>query len=103
MRQLYKFRMHPLTISILASDLSDSCLGRVFPVAKVLEQQHTIQVIGPLLLEDRVFPPFAGRLPYREIHVKTSPHRWARLLWKLPNAFKIFIKGLRMIDGDVVY
>jgi hypothetical protein len=45
-----------MRISLLVSDFSKNCLGRVYILAKMLESKYEVEVVGPLFGK-RIWPP----------------------------------------------
>jgi len=82
-----------MKVSLLVSDFSENCLGRVYILAKMLGSRFEVEVIGPLF-EERVWPPCDTKeFIYKP--VLGSPR------------FPQFLKSIRQISdlmtGDVVY
>ncbi|MBN2331277.1 MAG: glycosyltransferase family 4 protein [Candidatus Aenigmarchaeota archaeon] len=80
-----------MKISVLVYDLSTNSIVRTYPIVRVLQRRHEVEVIGPVFGEG-VFPPYAGEFDYRTVRGRSMP------LFALPCR-----EMLRKITGDVVY
>jgi glycosyltransferase involved in cell wall biosynthesis len=82
-----------MKISFLASDLSRNCVGRVYALAKMVEPQFTIEIIGPLLGERIWAPCDTGEFTYKPV--------------RCTSVFPRFLKDMKelesLIGGDIVY
>jgi len=78
-------------ISILVTNLSRNPLVRVYPIAKVLQRQHDVEVIGPQVGES-VFLPYAEEFQYRSFPYAEYGHFW-----------KVLPRILDAISGDLIY
>ena len=56
-----------MRISVLIPNLATNCIVRSWPIIKVLERRHEVEVIGSLFGSDQIFPPFAQELPYQVV------------------------------------
>jgi glycosyltransferase involved in cell wall biosynthesis len=54
-------------ISVLIPNLATNCIVRSWPIIKVLERRHEVEVIGSLFGNDSIFPPYAQELPYQVV------------------------------------
>jgi glycosyltransferase involved in cell wall biosynthesis len=79
-------------ISALISNLATNCIVRSWPILKVLQRHHEVEVIGALFGDDELFPPYAREFDYKIV-------RW-------PEQGRLY-DGLRrmraQVTGDVVY
>ena len=84
-----------MRISLLVPDLSANNLARTYPIAKVLERRHDIQVVGPLLWAGKgIYEPYRSEFDYTIVrHELRHPWDPVRAIRKITDA----------IDGDVVY
>ena len=57
-----------MKVSILVHDLSDNCVVRTYPIAKVLRRFFDIEVIGPVFGKE-VFPAYADEFSYKSLPV----------------------------------
>ena len=80
-----------MKISCLVFDLSRNSIVRTYPIAKVLERHHTVEIIGPCF-GDGVFPPYRSEFAFRTV----AGTRYPAFLGTLP-------KLLRHIEGDIVF
>jgi glycosyltransferase involved in cell wall biosynthesis len=78
-------------ISVLIPNLATNCIVRSWPIIKVLERHHEVEVIGSLFGNDQIFPLYAQELPYQVV-------RWGerRMLHGLHQV-------MSRIHGDLVY
>lgn len=76
-----------MKISLLSHDLSQNCLGRAYLLAKMLQQKHEVEIIGPLLLGREIW------FPVRDD--KTIQYKIIRQLLDFPVI-------LKLIDGDII-
>lgn len=79
-------------ISILAPNLSQNNLGRAYLLARVLQRNYEVEILGPVF-QDRIWPPVDdGLVPYITVPGQNFP------------MFLGAIQQLnRQISGDVVY
>ena len=80
-----------MKISILVFDLSNNCLVRTYPIAKVLERRYSVEIIGPVFGRD-IFPPYANEFDYKSVEGRNYP-------FFISSAKEILGK----IEGDVIY
>lgn len=79
-------------ISILNFDISNNSLGRAYLLAKVLDADFDVCIVGPAL-RGSVWGPLRGA----PVEIREVPScRFPRILSKLPSI-------LRAIDGEIVY
>lgn len=81
-----------LRIAAVVNDLSGNCLVRTYPIVKVLERRHRVEVIG-FVGQEGIFPPYKNEMVYRPFPLGGSPASKARSLLGL----------VRSIDADVIY
>ncbi len=80
-----------MKISCLVFDLSRNSIVRTYPIAKVLERRHEVEIIGPCF-GDGIFPPYRDEFTFRTV----AGSRYPRFLGALPEL-------LRHIEGDIVF
>jgi len=78
--------------TIISPDLSNNGLGRAYVLAKLLERNHDVEIVGPML-NNEIWEPIKDEYDYQE--VKSGP----RLYQFLPSVPDI----LDLVSGDVVY
>lgn len=82
-----------MKISLLNADLSNNCLGRTYLLAKVLQRNYDVEIIGPIL-GDKIWQAVAqdDSIQYKSVKLKgvIKPY------WQI-------LKLVNKIDGDVVY
>jgi glycosyltransferase involved in cell wall biosynthesis len=95
-----------MKIAILSPDLSHSCLGRAYLLAKVLERRYEVEVVGPLFGDD-IWQPV--------IQDTSISYKWTKLnqelslSWRFKALTTSFIPYsqlndlARRIDADAVY
>ena len=82
-----------MRISLLVSDFSKNCLGRVYILAKMLESKYEVEVVGPLFGK-RIWPPCdTNEFMYKP--VRSTPF--------FPDFFKCAKKIENLISGDIMY
>ncbi len=87
-----------MKISILVFDLSNNSMVRTYPIAKVLERNYDIEVIGPVF-GGGVYEPYRDEFQYKTTIFKKDGNCISRL-----SSIKGGINQLiDQIDGDVVY
>ena len=82
-----------MKISLLNADLSNNCLGRTYLLAKVLQRNYDVEIIGPIL-GDKIWQAVAQdkSIQYKSVKLKGVIKPYWQIL------------GLvNKIDGDVVY
>jgi glycosyltransferase involved in cell wall biosynthesis len=52
-------------ISAIVSNLATNCIVRSWPILKVLERHHQVEVIGSLAEGEELFPPYAREFDYQ--------------------------------------
>ncbi|MFP4029828.1 MAG: glycosyltransferase [Candidatus Brocadiia bacterium] len=82
-----------MKISCLVHDLSANSIVRTYPIAKVLERRHEIEIAGPVF-GDEIYEAFAQEFTYRPVFPKGK--RWHHFLSVVPSL-------LSKLDGDVLY
>jgi len=82
-----------MKISLLSADLSSNCLGRTYLLAKVLQRNYEVEIIGPIL-GDKIWQVVAQdkSIQYKSVKIKGV----IRPYWQI-------LKLVNKIDGDVVY
>lgn len=81
-----------MKISALISNLATNCIVRSWPILKVLERHHEVEVIGSLIDQQELFPPYAHEFSYKVVK------------WEKPgDIFRNLKKVREKITGDVVY
>ena len=57
-----------MKISVLVPDLSNNCLGRAYLLAKILQIDYEVEIVGPLF-GDKIWPPVVEdkTIPYKFI------------------------------------
>lgn len=84
-----------MKISILCPDLSINCLGRSYLLAKILQQNYDVEIVGPLLYGDKIWKPLANNkgITFKYLNFRQkfnlNPFVWFSLYQK--------------IDGDIIY
>lgn len=80
-----------MKITLLSFDLSRNSVGRLYPLARVLQRRYDIEIVGPTF-GNGVYPPYAAELDAHTVQGRRWPAFWgeARRL-------------LAMISGDVIY
>ena len=82
-----------MKISILTPDLSHNCLGRAYLLAKILQRQCEVEIVGPMF-GDGIWEPVADD--------KSIPYKFVKICGR----FKPYwhIRGLvKKVEGDVIY
>jgi glycosyltransferase involved in cell wall biosynthesis len=82
-----------MKISILTHDLSRNCLGRAYLLAKILQRQYEVEIVGPIF-GDGIWEPVANdkSIAYKPVE---SSGRF-KSYWQIKALF-------RRITGDVIY
>jgi glycosyltransferase involved in cell wall biosynthesis len=81
-----------MKISLLSFDLSHNCLGRAYLLAKVLEREYEVEIIGPTFGDGIWNPVDTGEFQYSYVRGLSYP------------TFFISIREmLKLITGDVIY
>lgn len=81
-----------LRIAAVVNDLSTNCLVRTYPIVRVLERTHQVEVIG-LVGREGIFPPYREEMVYRPF----LPGR------SLVSRTRSLLDLVRSIDADVIY
>ncbi|MFC2144948.1 glycosyltransferase family 4 protein [Actinomycetota bacterium] len=81
-----------MKISILTPDLSHNCIGRAYTLAKILQKEHEVEIVGPLF-GDAIWKPVADDKSIKYRSIKFNRRFSIQKLRKLYS----------MIDGDVIY
>lgn len=81
-----------LRIAAVVNDLSGNCLVRTYPIVKVLERTHRVEVIG-LVGREGIFPHYRHEMVYRPFLLGGS----------LVSKGRSFFDLVRSIDADVIY
>ena len=80
-----------MKISILVSDLSDNPIVRVYPIAKVLGRNYSVEIIGPIFGE-KIFPAYANEFTFKTVRGCNYPG-FLRQMWQI----------VKEVEGDVIY
>jgi len=80
-----------MKVSILVSDLSENPMVRVYLIAKVLERNYSVELIGPVFGKG-IFPAYADEFTFKTIQGCNYPG-FFRQMWQV----------IKKIDGDVIY
>ena len=80
-----------MKVSILVSDLSENPIVRVYPIAKVLERNYSVELIGPVFGKG-IFPAYADEFTFKTIQG-----------CNYPGFFRQMLQVIKKIDGDVIY
>lgn len=83
-----------MKISILISDLSTNCIVRTYPIAKALERKFTVEIIGLIFNDKKLFLPYISEFDYRIVNTENSVS-W---FWR-----KTVPELQTVIDGDIIY
>ena len=80
-----------MKISIICHDLSNNALGRAYIIAKMIQQEYEVEVIGPVIEDQNkpIWEPVAN-----DTSIKYT---------RLENTLKSLKSDLQKIDGDVIY
>ena len=82
-----------MKISALIPNLATNCIVRGWPILKVLERTHEVEVIGSLRAGEALFPPYAKEFDYKIVHRGQSG-------WSVLSTLRALEAR---ITGDVVY
>jgi len=82
-----------MKISLLVSDFSQNCLGRVYILAKMLDPEYEVEVVGPLF-GDKVWPP---------CDTKEFIYKPVQCIPVFPPFLKSIKKIENFISGDIIY
>jgi len=83
-----------MKISILTPDLSHNCLGRAHLLAKILQRQYEVEIVGPMF-NDKIWEPLADM---DNIHYSTFKIN--------DSAIKNYYRSISLVEkisGDVIY
>lgn len=82
-----------MKISILAPDLSHNCLGRAYLLAKILQRQYEVEIIGPIS-DVGIWEPVANdkSIIYKPIKIQGKFKSWRQIR-----------EMTKKIDGDIIY
>jgi len=81
-----------MKVSVISYDLSHNCLGRAYLLAKLVEQNHEVEVLGPTL-GDGIWNPVKDEFEYKSFGDSSG----------LRSSKNVLEKSIRMVTGDVVY
>jgi len=82
-----------MRISLLVSDFSQNCLGRVYILAKMLSSKFEVQVIGPLFGQ-KLWPPCdTNEFVYKPVQCGPSLAHFVKSMREIVN----------LISGDIIY
>jgi len=82
-----------MKISLIVSDFSKNCLGRVYILAKMLESEYEVEVVGPLF-GDKIWPP---------CDAKEFTYKPVKCIPIFPHFLKSTKKIENLIAGDIIY
>jgi len=87
-----------MKISILVHDLSSNSLVRTYPIAKVLERNYEIEIIGPVFGKE-IFKPYQNEFSYKPIYCRCEGSKLNKIQRRISGINKIsdFVKG------DIIY
>jgi glycosyltransferase involved in cell wall biosynthesis len=80
-----------MRISALVFDLSNNCLVRSYPILKVMQRKHQVEIIGPQF-GDNVFLPYGAEFTYKAF--RCDRHR---------NFWSLIRPIAESVTGDVIY
>jgi len=82
-----------MKVSILSPDLSGNCLGRAYILAKILQEEYEVEIVGPLFGKS-IWGPLADdkTISYKLVEIKKGPGIFVDL-------YRLYKK----IDGDIIY
>jgi glycosyltransferase involved in cell wall biosynthesis len=83
-----------MKISVLTPDLSHNCLGRAHLLAKILQRQFEVEIVGPMFSE-KIWEPLADmdNISYSTVRIRNS----------IIKNYRSSISLVENISGDVVY
>jgi len=81
-----------MKISILTPDLSHNCIGRAYTLAKILQREYEVEIVGPVF-GNGIWKPVADDKSIKYKSIKFNRKFSIQKLRKL----------YYMIDGDVIY
>ena len=82
-----------MKISILTPSLSQNCLGRAHSLAKILQRNYEVEIIGPISKEG-MWAPLANDKSVAFKFVNNS-NKWKR--------YWVIRELVKQIDGDIIY
>lgn len=82
-----------MRISLLVSDFSKNCLGRVYILAKMLESKYEVEVVGPIFGGKIWLPCDTNEFTYKL--VPSIPY--------FPHFFKSMKTIENLVSGDIIY
>lgn len=80
-----------MKISILTPDLSHNCLGRAHVLARMLQRNHDIEIVGPIL-KDSIWSPLKDDYEYKSVKCGYRIYEF------LPAVDEL----LNLCDGDII-
>jgi len=82
-----------MKISILTPDLSNNCFGRAYLLAKILQKNYEVEIIGPIFRK-KIWEPLSdiNDVTYKSIKIGRIPKSY----WQVSTI-------LKNISGDIVY
>jgi len=90
-------------ISILCHDLSANSIVRTYPIAKVLQRNYEVEVIG-IPFAGEVFAPYKREFDYKTIRLTTEG---GKLSFSKTERFPGFLRAMKqlanLIEGDAIY
>jgi glycosyltransferase involved in cell wall biosynthesis len=79
-------------ISAVIPNLATNCIVRSWPIIKVLQRRHEVEIIGSLFGDDEIFPLYAQELSYQVV-------RWDKP-WRILHGVQQIAK---VINGELIY
>ncbi|MCK5466091.1 glycosyltransferase [Candidatus Parcubacteria bacterium] len=88
-----------MKISILNANLSNNCLGRTYLLAKILQRNYEVEIIGPMF-GSKIWQPviWDKSITYKSIKIRGSLKSKGLL-----RSYFQTTRLINMIDGDVIY
>lgn len=87
-----------MKISILIYNLSNNCIVRTYPIAKVLEKYYEIEVIGPTF-GNGIYEPYRHEFHYKVHPFKVDCNKISRIV----SGLRTIREVIRSIEGDIIY
>lgn len=87
-----------MKVSILAGDLSENCIVRVYPIAKVLEKHYEVEVIGPVF-GNEIFKPYQDEFHYKPYFLDGDVRKFLEIAKVVKGIHQI----IKSIEGNVIY
>ncbi|MFC6722077.1 glycosyltransferase family 4 protein [Halobacteriaceae archaeon SHR40] len=81
-----------MRVSVVTPDLSHNCLGRAYVLAKLLDRNHQVEIVGPKL-KNQIWEPIRHEYDYKGVE---TGHRLYHFVPSIPEL-------LNLITGDAVY